>query len=195
MTGALLSAPVVSRVSPAAGPLVGGTTVTIVGRHLGNVDSVRFGGVPAQTFTIISPSEIWAVAPATTKAGRVPVTVEAPGDATSVDCLGGCVARFAYLAVPTITGLTPPVGSLPGGTTVTIHGTGFAPGVRVYFGSFRLSRVDYVDGSTLRVTAPPERLLKLSESEVARKRVPVAVTVRTPGGISEAGPASRFTYL
>jgi peptidoglycan/LPS O-acetylase OafA/YrhL len=193
-TAALLDAPVVRRVSPSAGPLAGGTTVTLSGRHLDAVDRVLFGSVPAPTFTVVSSREIRAVAPRTVDVGRVPISVEAQGPTRPASC-SGCAARFAYLAVPTITGLTPPVGPLAGGTTVRIHGSGFVPGAKVYFGSLRVRAVEFVDRTTLEVTAPPARLLKLGESISSLKQVPVAVVVKTPGGTSAALPLSRFTYL
>jgi hypothetical protein len=194
-TGVLLRDPVVSRVQPAAGPLAGGTPVTLVGRHLDHVGQVMFGGVPASSFVIVSPRRISAVAPATTSAGAVPIMVTPSGDTAPGACGGGCVARFAYLAVPTITRLTPPVGPLAGGTAVTVHGSGFAPGIEVYFGSFRVSGVEYVNGNTLRITAPPEQLLESSASVARPTRFPVSLMVKTPGGVSRPGPASRFTYL
>jgi hypothetical protein len=191
-SGAFLSAPAVDAVRPAAGPLVGGTKVTIRGHNLDSVDRVLFGGVPVSTFTIISPSEIWTVAPATTTARRVAVTVHSTdGDADCADC----VARFAYLGVPRITGLTPPIGPLSGGTSVTIHGRGFAPGVKVFFGPLRLTQVQRVNSSTLRIVVPAKDLLKLSRSLLELDRIPVDVRVKTRGGVSQIDPLSRFTYL
>jgi peptidoglycan/LPS O-acetylase OafA/YrhL len=194
-TGVLLDDPVITRVTPAAGPLAGGTTVTLIGSQLDKVNDVRFGAASAQTFTIVSPSEIWAVAPATSHTGRVPITVQAAGGRTEAACVGECVARFAYLAVPTITGLTAPIGHLTGGTPVTIRGSGFAPGIEVYFGSFRIDAVDYVNSKTLRITAPPERLLGLGDAVHTLRQISVQVRVKTPGGVSKADLISRFTYL
>jgi len=194
-TGILLNDPVITRVNPAAGPLAGGTTVTLIGRQLDRVDHVRFGGASAQTFTIVSPTEIWAVAPATKHAGRVPITVQTAGSAASAACIGACVARFAYLGVPTITGLNPPIGQLTGGTSVTIRGSNFVPGLEVYFGSLRLDAVDYVNSTTLRVTAPSVQLLQIDDALARLKSIPIRVIVKTPGGVSRADPFSRFTYL
>jgi hypothetical protein len=191
----LLNDPVITRVNPAAGPLAGGTTVTLIGRQLDRVDHVRFGGASAQTFTIASPTEIWAVAPATKHAGRVPITVQTAGSAASAACIGACVARFAYLGVPTITGLNPPIGQLTGGTSVTIRGSNFVPGLEVYFGSLRLDAVDYVNSTTLRVTAPSVQLLQIDDALARLKSIPIRVIVKTPGGVSRADPFSRFTYL
>lgn len=62
-------APVVSSLSPASGPLEGGTSVVITGTNFNGVTSVTFGGVPAG-FTVNSPTQITAIAPAAAKGAR-----------------------------------------------------------------------------------------------------------------------------
>ena len=84
---------------------------------------------------------------------------------------------------PTVTSLSPSTGSSAGGTTVTIHGTGFASGAAVYFGSKPASSVT-VNSSTL-VTA-------VSPSGTAGGVVKVTVT--TTGGTSADTAAASFTY-
>ncbi|HET9075625.1 MAG TPA: IPT/TIG domain-containing protein [Acidimicrobiales bacterium] len=64
----------VSGVEPPQGPTSGGTWVTISGSHLAAAPVVYFGGKKAPRVTVISPSEIRAVAPAH-PAGPVRVTV------------------------------------------------------------------------------------------------------------------------
>jgi hypothetical protein len=71
---ALLGAPVVSRVTPEAGPAPGGTPVTIFGLDFAAVRSVLFGGVPATSLHTVTGGEISAVAPAEV-VGSVGVTV------------------------------------------------------------------------------------------------------------------------
>ncbi|HEX3793996.1 MAG TPA: IPT/TIG domain-containing protein [Acidimicrobiales bacterium] len=56
--------PAVTAVSPASGPSSGGTLVTITGTNFGGTTSVLFGAVAATSFTVISSTEIQAVAPA-----------------------------------------------------------------------------------------------------------------------------------
>lgn len=71
--------PAISSLSPATGPVTGGTTVTIVGSYLGLANSVQFGGVAATNPPmIVSDSEITVVAPAGTKQGAVGVQVNLP---------------------------------------------------------------------------------------------------------------------
>jgi hypothetical protein len=72
--------PTVSRVAPASGPLAGGNTVTISGSHfVAGLTTVDFGSVASPSVTVISPSQIQAVAPAAGTAGSVDVTVTTPG--------------------------------------------------------------------------------------------------------------------
>ena len=80
-------APVVTALSPATGPITGGTRVTITGRNLEHVTAVRFGDIPATDLTAVGGG-IVVTAPAVQRAGRVDVLVAtatgtstaAPGD-------------------------------------------------------------------------------------------------------------------
>jgi hypothetical protein len=60
--------PVVTSISPARGPIEGGTQVSITGTGLTGATSVRVGGVEAGSFTVNSDTSITA----TTAAGRAP---------------------------------------------------------------------------------------------------------------------------
>jgi hypothetical protein len=57
------AAPVVSAVSPASGPIAAGATVTITGENLDDVTRVTFAGVAATSVTVVSDTEVSAVAP------------------------------------------------------------------------------------------------------------------------------------
>lgn len=92
-------APTVTETSPAIGPSSGGTSVTITGRDLDGATGVSFGGAPASSFAVVSPTTITATAPAGTGGSTVDVTVTGPGG-TSAAVPG---ARFSYAA-----SLTPP---------------------------------------------------------------------------------------
>jgi hypothetical protein len=56
--------PAVDYVSSPNGPLAGGNTVRIIGAALSGATSVRFGDVPAASFTVLSANQISATAPA-----------------------------------------------------------------------------------------------------------------------------------
>ncbi len=71
---AYLPLPAVTGVSPSAGVVGGGTTVTISGTGFTTAIGVSFGTVPATSFQVVSDQEVMAVSPAGA-AGAVDVTV------------------------------------------------------------------------------------------------------------------------
>jgi hypothetical protein len=116
-------APTVKRLSAKTGPAAGGTTVKITGTGFTGASAVRFGSTDATSFTVNSATSITAVSPAGT-AGIVDVSVITPNGAS-----GSFINdRFNY-GIPTITGVSPNAGAKAGGTSVTVSGSGFAPGV------------------------------------------------------------------
>jgi virginiamycin B lyase len=60
------------------------------------------------------------------------------------------------LKVPTVTGVSPNVGSTAGGTSVTINGTSFTPGTTVSFGAIPATNVNVVSSTQLQATAPAQ---------------------------------------
>ncbi|MGW7255715.1 IPT/TIG domain-containing protein [Streptomyces sp. NPDC054834] len=68
-----LAAPTLVSVVPNQGPTNAGTVITVTGSGLTTATAVQFGSTPA-AFTVLSPTQLTAVAPAGT-AGPVPVTV------------------------------------------------------------------------------------------------------------------------
>jgi hypothetical protein len=69
------SLPVVTKISPSAGPLAGGTVVTIAGVDLAGATRVTFGGVAAKKFRVNKNGTITATSPAAPASGTVEVTV------------------------------------------------------------------------------------------------------------------------
>ncbi|MBY0277561.1 IPT/TIG domain-containing protein [Candidatus Binatia bacterium] len=132
---ALLGAPVVSQLIPAAGLVAGGTTVNIIGSGFTGVTSVTFGGVPAVSFTVNGDNSITAIAPAALGAATVDVSVAnvlgvsavTPADqfkylgsvpGVTVACpAGGCIAVF-----PTASGMTVSASSPTGCAVCNIVG-------------------------------------------------------------------------
>ncbi|MBS0582880.1 MAG: IPT/TIG domain-containing protein, partial [Proteobacteria bacterium] len=70
--------PTVTAVTPSAGPLAGGTSVTITGANLAGITAVKFGATNAASFTVNSATQVTATAPAGS-AGTVDVTVTTAG--------------------------------------------------------------------------------------------------------------------
>lgn len=171
--------PTVSSLQPRRGSTTGGTTVTIDGSRLGGVTSVRFGGVEATSFTVESNRRVTAVAPPHV-AGSAPVTVTTL-NGTSAASLA---SLFTYDApgAPVVTAVTPNVGPIAGGGTVTVTGSGFTGTTSVAVGS--ASATFTVDSPTqITVVVPPRGAAGL-----------VNVTVRRSGSASASGPAAWYRY-
>ena len=117
----------------AIGPTGGGTSVVIVGTHLGGASAVSFGSTAATSFVVNSSTQITAVVPPGVSGG-VDVTVTTP-NATSPT---SSADTFNYVGPPVVTGLTttatPAGGATGGGTQVTIAGSGFSNVTAVAFG-------------------------------------------------------------
>jgi len=68
-------APAIASVNPEFGPVAGGTVVTIAGTDLNGASAVKFGDVPATSFTVESETKITATAPRSKTVGAADVTV------------------------------------------------------------------------------------------------------------------------
>ncbi|HEV7920728.1 MAG TPA: IPT/TIG domain-containing protein [Thermoanaerobaculia bacterium] len=174
-------APTISGVTPASGPVTGGTTVQIDGANFQNNATVKFGANSATNVTFVSSTRLTAVTPAGAAVGAVSVTV------TNPDSQSGSSAGFSYTAAgPFIGSVTPGTGSTAGGTTITISGTGFASGATVTIGGVAASHVVFVDASTLTAVTP----LGPTNEQATQ---PKDVTVTNPDG-QAATRIGAFTY-
>jgi hypothetical protein len=130
ITSFLLSpaTPTVRAVTPAIGPVAGGTKVTITGYGLANATAVEFGVAPA---TIVSDTNtaIVVISPIAVAAGSVDVNVTtAEGkSATSSD------DHFTYAVAPTSSVAPIPATTTSTTFTVSWHGSdGSGPGIASY---------------------------------------------------------------
>jgi hypothetical protein len=171
-------APTVSGISPTAGPLVGGTTVTISGTNLSGATGVKFGGATA-SFTVNSDTQIAATAPAAGSAGSVAITVTTAGGTSATSSAD----QFTYVAAPTVSGISPQAGPLADGTAVTISGTNLSGATGVRFGGATAS-FTVIGDTEISATAP-----------AAGSAGSVAITVTTAGGTSATSSADQFTYV
>jgi YVTN family beta-propeller protein len=171
-----VAAPTVTALSPSSGSTGGGTVVTITGTNLTGASAVRFGTAAATGFTVVSATQVTATAPAGA-AGAVDVTVTTPGGTSAT----GAADRYTYLALPTVTALSPVTGPVTGGTSVIITGTNLTGATGVKFGL--ASAIFTVDSAT-QVTA----------TSPAGSAGAVDVTVTTPSGTSATSAADQFTY-
>ena len=70
----------ITSVSPAAGPLAGGTAITITGARFRRVDAVTVGGTPLENLAIVSTTQLTGLTPAGLVPGAVDVVVEGDGE-------------------------------------------------------------------------------------------------------------------
>jgi hypothetical protein len=175
----LCGRPTVSGASPQVGPLAGGTTVTISGSGFSGATAVDFGTTPAASFTVDSDSQITATAPAAASAGSVDITVTTAGGTSAT----GTADQFTYLAAPVVLDISPQVGPLAGGTTVTISGSGFSGATAVDFGTIPAASFA-VDSDTEITAAAP----------AAASAGSVDITVTAAGGTSATGSVDSYGY-
>lgn len=177
--------PIVSSVSPPAGPIGGGTTVTISGQGLSGATSVDFidgnGGNAQGTIQNDSDNTLVVVAPASPYSGNpdiVDITVTT-ADGTS---LTSSADQFSYVVVPSVSGVNPTSGLRTGGDEVTITGTNLALATSVAFGGAAAVFTINPDGSITAISPPG------SDGTVD-------VTVSDDGASSATSAADQFTYL
>ncbi|MDE1995949.1 MAG: IPT/TIG domain-containing protein, partial [Rhizobiaceae bacterium] len=172
-----VAAPMVTSISPTSGPTAGGTSVVITGANLTGATSVTFGGTAAN-FTVNSATSITATAPSKS-VGTVDVIVITPGGTSTTSDSD----QFTYIAVPTVTSISPTSGPTAGGTSVTITGTGLSGATSVTFGGTAAASFTVNSATQITATSP------------AGSAGTVDLRVTTSGGTSATNGADDFSYV
>jgi hypothetical protein len=107
LSAEVVLAPVIASLSPATGSTAGGNGVTIAGKYLDGATSVTFGSTRASSFSVDSPGQITAIAPASV-ASTVDVRVAGPGGSSEV----GSVDRYTFTTPASTSTSTTPTTSL-----------------------------------------------------------------------------------
>jgi len=173
-----VAAPNVTGISPARGPLAGGTVVNVTGTGFTGATAVKFGNTAGTALTVNSDTQINITSPAGA-AGTVNVTVTTPGGTSA----NSSANQFTYAPAPTVTGIAPTSGTVDGGTVVNVTGTGFTLATAVNFGAKTGTNLTVNSDTQINITSP----------DGAAGAV-VHLTVTTPGGTSTTSDADRFTY-
>lgn len=180
------SKPELKKVLPGNGRSSGGTPVTIHGDGFvqalpdGSLQTpvLFFGGRLAAKTTFLSEGELSAITPPGPD-GPVNVTIINPDGA-----MARLVSGFIYedKPGPVISSINPTGGSSGGGTEVVVSGSGFDPGVKVFFGHAPARSVQRESESELQIVTP--------EGDLG----PVDVVAVNPDGSSYTLPDA-FTYV
>ena len=171
------TAPDLQMVTPAFGPVAGGTMVMLDGANFQSGATVTFDGISATMVSFVSSMRLTARTPAHPAFGPVDVTVTNPDTQSST--LGG---GYTYrLPTPTLTGVTPSTGTASGSRVITLSGTNFAAGATVAFGGTAAMGVTVLSGTSIRATTP------------AGSPGPVNVTVTNPDS-QVATRTNGYTY-
>ena len=172
------SAPTVTAVTPAFGPMAGGTSVSLLGSGFTGASQVLFGSIAATGVSVLDDAHLTATAPAQVS-GSVDVTVTTPAGTSAVSSGDS----FQYVAVgPAVTSLGTTSGPTVGGTAVTINGSNLLGTTGVSFGSTPAVFFQVLSDSQIKAISP------LAAAGA------VQVTVTTPDGTSPTGSGTTFTY-
>jgi hypothetical protein len=147
--------PTIASVSPDVGAVTGGTLITITGTNFSASTTVSVGGVNCGSLTVVSDTEVTCRTPGGAAGGAN--VVVSTNDGMSATDVGGYTFRLA----PVITSVSPSIGPVGGGITVTISGSNFVgdvvPGVgpaRVVFDATAVTACTWVDLSTITCPLP-----------------------------------------
>ena len=168
----LIDCSIQSALNPASGPVDGGNTVLITGQGFTGATAVAFGTTPAVSFTVLSDTEISAVAPP--GAGTVDVDVTTSSSGVLDD---SSIASYIYFSVDSV---SPSSGAA--GNTVTITGTGLSDASTLLFGDTPVQDWSIDSDTQITATVPAD-----SGTD--------DVTILTgDGGESAPTPNDQFTY-
>lgn len=143
--------PEITSLTPASGPMNGGTKLVISGKNFLPDVKVKVGENYSPTVTYNSSGYLFAITPAATEPGTVDVKIENP-DGTEVTR----PAAFTYEAPPTVEliSITPTEGETTGGTKVTLTGKEFKSTSKVYFNDVEAASVSFYSKTQLTAITP-----------------------------------------
>lgn len=149
-------------------PLSGtsGTTVIINGANFNTVTGVFFGGVPVQSFTVDSASQIRAIV-GNGASGAVTVRTSSFSSATTA-------TQFTFIGAPTITSIQPPIVGL--NQDIVITGTNFFTTTNASLGASLLVSLGNGTASSVVVNSPTQITVRFQAITSG------TLTVRAQGG-------------
>lgn len=140
--------PTLSKSTPSSGPVTGGTSVTLTGTALSGATSVKFGAKAAQSFSVVSATQISAVSPTGT-VGAVDLSVTTPSGSWTLPA--GYTYQLATQAPLTVTAS---LSALSVGGTATISSSGGSGTGAVTYAVSTGPNACSLSGTTLTALAP-----------------------------------------
>ncbi|MGO8956552.1 MAG: IPT/TIG domain-containing protein [Streptosporangiaceae bacterium] len=177
VAAAVSGRPIVDSVTPDAGPVAGGRTVTIRGARFADVDRVSIGGKKARDVHLLSSHVLTAVTPPHV-AGSASISIKENAGTSKPSA-----ARFHYVSRPRITAMSKHAGPVTGGQIVTLRGSNLSYLTAILFGALHATVLAHSTSTRLRVSTP------------ASWAGAVQVVVVTAGGASARSAADRFRFL
>lgn len=151
----------VEGVNPDSGPESGGTDVVIY-RGAGGLldtDTVQFAdGFFATNVVVIDDNTVSCRTPAHTPALVDVTLLDVAGETLAIYTAGYTFEVESPYAFPTITNIVPNHDVITGGVTVTITGTGFTPGMLVFFDDVLATSITYVSPTQYTCVVPPHEM-------------------------------------
>ncbi|MGA7988104.1 MAG: IPT/TIG domain-containing protein [Candidatus Dormiibacterota bacterium] len=195
-----IAAPTVTNVAPDAGPIAGGNAVILTGTGFSGATDVFVAGAdvtgtcpPAPCFTVNSATQITVEVPSHVAVDGTDITVQTAGGTSGITSND----QYSYVAIPTVTNVSPSIGPTGGGNTVTITGTTFESvgnwsASSIFIGS---SVTTQCPGSPGAPCFTPNNPTSITVSNVpAHAAGAVDITVTTPGGTSTASGNGTYTF-
>jgi hypothetical protein len=173
------ASPVLNSISPTSGSSNGGTQIVITGSGFQYGAVVSFGGPPPYPYTSSAGGKLATTMAVTNNAtlcgsgvplpciiattpafasGTTDVVVTNMNPATGVIDAGSgsntLTAAYTFILAPSIRALSPPVGTVSGGTQFTITGANFQSGATVMVGSQEATIVNPTTSTSITAVAP-----------------------------------------
>ncbi len=168
--------------TPASGPAVGGTAVTLGGAAFPSDAEVFIGSQAARASMVTAQSTVTATTPPGSGGAPSNVRVREAADHENETTLPGA---FTFLEALAIGRVQPDRGAIAGNTLVTVLGAGFGDSTVIVFAANRAKDVKIVDSHTLTCRTPTG---DVGTVNVRAERLTQSDTL--PGGFSYFDPRS-----
>ena len=160
------SFPAVFHILPPRGPVGGGTTLTLYGQHFETPMFCRFGddgSLSPVTATVVTSTEMTCITPSIGSAQVVNVEVS-----NNLEWFTRQKVAFSYEPMESVSAVSPSLGTLLGGTVVTVYGQDFIDSELLFcrFGSNTVSAT-YLSAERINCIAPQSITAEMVTVEVS----------------------------